>query len=220
MGDLAVQLQAQPDRHQTLTAILQAAVTTIPGAEIAGVSLVQGREITTEVLTSDVAQRLDELQVELDDGPCLTSLRHEHVVRVDELATDPRWPHFAARAVELGVHSVLSFQLFVQEDNLGALNLYSSHPHAFDEDAYTVGHLFAQHASVAYAGASREHHLNRALATRDVIGQAKGILMHRDRLSAQQAFNLLVRTSQQVNMKLADVARWLVGETEKNAEHE
>lgn len=215
MADLAHDLQAENSRGRTLTAMLKSAVETVPGAQVAGISLVQDSHIASEAHTSEVAKQLDELQTELGDGPCLTSLRDEHLVRVDDFKTDERWPQFGQRAVELGVRSALSFRLFVAGQSLGALNLYANEPEAFGSESYLVGHLFAQHASVAFAEAAEHHHQDRALVNRDVIGQAKGILMQRDRLTAQQAFQLLTEASQQTNMKLAEVANWLVDNTER-----
>ena len=102
--------------------------------------------------------------------------------------------------------SSLSLQLFVEGDNLGALNLYARQPHAFGEESEDVGLLLAAHAAVAVAGARAEEHLRRAVDSRDLIGQAKGILMERYKITADQAFQVLARVSQQTNRRLADVA--------------
>jgi GAF domain-containing protein len=216
MGELAVRLREQPDRERTLAAILAGAGDTVPGAEVAGVTLVRDGEVASDARTDELARRVDSIQAELHEGPCLTTLRDTETVRVDDLTHDERWPRFGARAVELGVRSVLSFRMFVRRGSLGSLNLYSQHPGAFGDDSYTIGSLFAQHAAVAYAGAEAEHQLGRALSSRDLIGQAKGILMQRDNLTAQQAFDVLVEASQHVNLKVVEVARWLVEEVEKN----
>jgi GAF domain-containing protein len=112
---------------------------------------------------------------------------------------------------------MMSLRLFVRRQTLGALNLYAAQPDAFTPEAEILADLVAQHAAVALAGAIHQHHLNAALVNRDVLGQAKGILMQRDELTTLQAFQLLVRTSQVTNMKIADVARWLITETENNA---
>jgi hypothetical protein len=122
------------------------------------------------------------------------------------MRTDRRWPRFAASAAELGALSSLSFQLFVEGGNLGALNLYARMPRAFGEESEDVGLVFAAHAAVALSGARSEHHLLAALGRRDLIGQAKGILMERYRLTANEAFNVLTNVSQQTNRKLFDIA--------------
>ena len=116
---------------------------------------------------------------------------------------------FAAGAADLGALSSLSFQLFVGGDNLGALNLYASQPHAFGEESVDVALILAAHAAVALAGAQHESHLQQAVRSRDTIGQPKGILMERHKLTSDQAFQVLARASQRTNRKLADIAEEL-----------
>jgi GAF domain-containing protein len=146
------------------------------------------------------------MQDRVQEGPCLDAVWEQETVRVEDMRTETRWPRFAAEAVALGVLSSLSLQLFVEGDNLGALNLYARQPHAFGEESEDVGLVLAAHAAVAVAGARTEQHLRRAVSSRDLIGQAKGILMERYRISADQAFQVLARVSQQTNRRLADVA--------------
>jgi len=106
----------------------------------------------------------------------------------------------------MGVGSMMCFQLFVMGDQLGALNLYSRTPRAFDAESEEIGLVFASHAAVALAGAEHEENLRAGMLTRDLIGQAKGILMERHKLTADQAFDLLARASQVLNRKLFDIA--------------
>jgi len=112
--------------------------------------------------------------------------------------------------VQAGAAGMLAFQLYVQGENLGALNLYSRRPGAFDDESEHVGLLFASHAAVAYAAVRQQTGLTRSVATRQLIGQAQGILMERHKLSDQQAFALLVQASQHRNVKLRDIAEQLV----------
>ncbi|QWF78940.1 hypothetical protein HUW46_02340 [Amycolatopsis sp. CA-230715] len=218
MSELALSLQDETDHPTTLNAIVDAVVDMVPAVTWAGISLVRGKAITSEAPSDPVVAELDELQTELGEGPCLTSIRAHHTVRIPDFGKpDQPWPRYAARAYELGARSLLARRLFVRREQLGALNLYSDETEAFTPDAEVLIDLFAQHAAVALAGATHEHHLNEALANRDILGQAKGILMQRDRLTGQRAFQLLVRASQDSNMKVVDVARWLVEETEKRA---
>jgi GAF domain-containing protein len=212
LGDLAVQMQAQKDTADTLRAIVDAAADIVPGARWAGISLIQGRQ--AKVPTDPIVNKLDELQSELGDGPCITALRDHRTVHIDDMSSETRWPQFTRQATELGVHSLLSFQLFVESQNLGALNLYSEQAGSFSEDSLEVGAIVAQHAAVALFGATAENHFHAALASRDVIGQAEGILMHRNKLTGLQAFATLTRASTDTNIKLVDVARWLVDEHE------
>lgn len=217
MKALAMTLQDEDDRAATLDAIVAAAVDLVPGVSWAGISLVQGAKITPEAPSHDVVAEMDQLQSDLGEGPCLTAIREEHTVRVVDLATDRRWPLFATNAMRRGARSMLSMRLFVRREQLGALNLYATEPGAFTPDSEILADLVSQHAAIALAGATHEHHLSAAMTNRDVLGQAKGILMQRDRLTGQQAFALLVRTSQNANMKVAEVARWLIDQTEDRA---
>ena len=217
-GDLAVEMQAQKGSTDTLQSIVEAAPKVVPGARWAGISLVEGTKIVSEVPTSRSVAELDQLQSDLNQGPCLTALREYHTVHIDDMRTETRWPDFGREAQQRGMRSMLSFQLFVRSENLGALNLYSDEPGAFSEDSFLIGEILAQHAAVAMIGAAAETQFENALATRDVIGQAKGMLMQRDNLTGLQAFSLLTRASQQSNIKLVDVARWLVNEHESKLE--
>ncbi|WP_020500206.1 GAF and ANTAR domain-containing protein [Sciscionella marina] len=194
-----------------LRSIVSAAVATVPGAEHAGVSLLHsdGAIISYTPSSSTVAE-VDQLQSTYREGPCVTALWDEHTVLVDDLVAEAdRWPRFAPEAAACGVASMLSFQLFTREDTLGALNLYSSVREGFDAESQTLGGLFASHAALVLAGAQESASLHRALATRDVIGQAKGILIERFDVDAETAFSMLVHSSQTTNLKLVDVASWL-----------
>jgi hypothetical protein len=160
--------------------------------------------------SSDLARDVDALQEETGEGPCLDSAYEEQTTRVPDMSTEERWPNFAQRASEAGAASMLAFQLFVEGDNLGALNLYSRTADAFDDESEHVGLLFASHAAVAFAGVRKQQQLSRALDTRDVIGMAKGILMQRYSISSDRAFRVLVRSSQESQRKLREVAEELV----------
>jgi putative methionine-R-sulfoxide reductase with GAF domain len=218
LGDLAVEMQAQKGSADTLHAILASATHVVSGARWAGISLINGKRVTAEASTDPIVGKLDELQNELGDGPCLTALRDQHTVHIADMSTETRWPQFARQARELGAHSQLSFHLFVRSDNLGALNLFGAEPDAFTEESIEAGTILAQHAAVAMTGATAEAQFNFALASRDIIGQAKGLLMEHHGLTGVQAFAMLTRASQDTQMKLVDVARSLVAEHE-SGEH-
>lgn len=209
MSSVARHLQEEHgDVEETLQAITTAAVGTVPHADECGVSYVTGRRrIESRASTSDLPRALDVLQEEQGKGPCLDAVWDHEVVRVDDMTTEDRWPEFARLAVDLGVGSMICFQLFVVGDQLGALNLYSRTAGAFDEESRDIGLGFASHAAVALAGAEHEAHLRVGMQNRDVIGQAKGILMERHKVTAHQAFGVLARVSQELNRKLLDIAR-------------
>ena len=208
MSRVARQLQEEHgDVEATLRAITASAVAAVPGAVECGISYVIGRrKVEPRAWTSELPRAVDGLQDELGEGPCLDAIWDEQVVRVDDVRADERWPRFAARAADLGAGSLMCFQLFVEGDNLGALNLYAAEAGAFDEDSQEVGLTFAAHAAIALAGAEHEQNLHAGMRNRDLIGQAKGILMERHKLTADQAFGVLVRTSSLTNRKLHDLA--------------
>ena len=200
-------LEAEDDPELMLDEVVRAAVALIPGVEEGSISVVVGRrEVTSRHPSGELPEKVDAVQMELGEGPCLDAAYEHHTVLVADMAAEDRWPLFSPRALELGAASMLSFQLYVEGDNLGALNLYSRRPHSFDEDSEQIGLLFASHAAIAFAHAEKVTHLYIAVDRRNLIGQAKGILMERFKITADQAFTVLTRTSQQSNRKLYDVA--------------
>lgn len=210
LGDLAREFQHEEDTDSMLAGIVHAALELVPHAADASVSLITGRRtIDSRAASSDLPRRVDALQSETGQGPCLDASYEERVVSVPDLSKDQRWPDFARPAFELGARSMLSFQLFVNGDHLGALNLFGRDVGVFDAESERIGALVAAHAAVAVAGNQQVSQLTQALDTRDLIGQAKGILMERYKITAQQAFMLLSRASSELNIKLHDVAEQL-----------
>ena len=210
-GGLARNLEEHDDPDVMLAEIIAAAVAMVPGVDEGSVSVVTGRRnIGSQAPTGDLPVEVDALQEETQQGPCLDAAYEQLTVRVDDMASETRWPEFARRASQAGAASMLSLQLYVEGDNLGALNLYSRRPGAFDDESEQIGLLFASHAAVAYAGVRKEAQLAKAVVSRDLIGQAKGILMERYKISPERAFLVLTRVSQNSNRKLNDIANELV----------
>jgi GAF domain-containing protein len=210
LSDVARSLQKEPNLEDTLQGISKAAVQTVPGARFAGISEVLGRRrVQTRAATDDVVTEVDRVQYETGQGPCLDAIYEHETMRLPDMATETRWPDFTGPAVRLGIRGMLSFQLYVEDDNMGALNLYSQEAHAFTDESEYVGLLFASHAAVAMIGAKQRQNKDQALAMRDLIGQAKGILMERHRITADKAFRLMVEASQRSNTKLTEIARHL-----------
>ena len=208
---LARELEQHDDPETMLAAIVAAAVAMVPGVEEGSISAVIGRrQVSSVAPTSELPHQVDAIQTEVQQGPCLDALYEQQTVRVTDMATEDRWPLFARRASQAGAASMLSLQLFVEGDNLGALNLYGRVPDAFTDESEQVGLLMAAHAAIAYAGVRKEVQLAEALVSRDLIGQAKGILMERFKISGQRAFLVMTRVSQTRNRKLHDVAEELV----------
>lgn len=215
LSELTRELQQEDDVHAVLSGIVHAALDLIPGTAHASVSLVTGRKkVDSEVASGDLPRRVDALQSSTGQGPCLDAAYQERVIRVPDLSLEDRWPDFSRGAVELGARSMLSFQLFVEGDRLGALNLYGKGPNAFNEESEQVGLLVAAHAAVAFADSQKISQLGEALVARQLIGQAEGILMERYKITAEQAFLLLTRASSKSNIKLRDVAEHLASSGE------
>jgi hypothetical protein len=211
LGSLARSLQHEADPDRILATMVRGAIDLIPGVDEGSISVVHDRRnVGSRAPSSALAKQLDALQGETGQGPCLDAMFMHQTVHVPNMASETRWPRFAHRAAEAGAGSMLCFQLWVEGDNLGALNLYAGRAGAYTRESVHVGLLVAAHAAVAFAEAMKVEQLGEALATRDLIGQAKGILIERYKISADQAFTILDRSSSTTNMKLRDVAERLV----------
>ena len=174
-----------------------------------GVSLmliVRGGAIETPAASSQVAHDSDLLQYATGEGPCLSAIRDHETVLMQDLEKEERWPTYRDAALRLGVRSMVSFRLFVTDDSLGALDLYSRRPNAFDQRSVLLGQVFAAQASVALKAVFTEVGLQAAIRSRDVIGQAKGIVMARRHVTPDAAFAILRQLSQDRNEKLVDLA--------------
>ena len=202
--------------EDTLDAIAHAAQRNVPGFDEAGISIVhRSGKVETRAGTGRLVWHLDNVQSELGDGPCVGALRDESVVAVERLAADERWPRYVAEAVAVGVRSQLAVQLYVEDETVGGLNLYSTSTDTISPEAHRIAELFAVHAALALGRARRESQLSEALATRKVIGQAIGLLMARYRISEERAFQFLVRASSTSNTKLRDIAREVVRDADR-----
>lgn len=191
-------------------------------SDMVGVTLLEDGRPKTAVFTDPDAPEIDSVQYETGEGPCLDAYRHRQVYRVDSTESDRRWPSFASAAAERGVLSSLSVPLIVEDRGIGGLNFYARPRAAFDErDERTAG-MFAEHAAVAIANAQAywgayelSQQLSEAIASRATIEQAKGILMGAQGCTADQAFGILRRASQNRNAKLRDIAADIVSRAQK-----
>jgi GAF domain-containing protein len=191
----------------------------MPGHPEASVTLVVKDHPTTVATTGQLALDLDEKQYERGHGPCLHAARTGELTEIADMRTDARWPDYSPRAAESGALSSLSVPLAIDDDEqvTGAINVYAREPNAFDEASRTAATHFGPYAAVAagdlhafHSARTRADNLQAALATRGVIDQAKGILMDRHKLTADQAFQVLAQMSMKTNRKLYAVADELV----------
>ena len=185
------------------------AVHYVPGARYAGITVTDGRgHIDTPSATGRYPGLLDAIQESHHEGPCLQAIRQHHTVRVDDLNTETRWPKYQRDALaQTPVRAVLSCALSVNRRALGALNFYAEDPYAFDSESEHLGFVYATHAALAWDALRRDLQFCDALASRDIIGQAKGMLMERHQINAEQAFDRLRRLSQKFNTPVAELSR-------------
>lgn len=170
-------------------------------------------KVETRAATGDLVHKLDFLQYELGEGPCVDTLRDAHVVVAPRLQHDQRWPRYIPAAVQMGLRSQLEVRLYLDEGGtLGGLNLYSTTSDEIDEEAEATAELFAAHAAIALSSAHERETLNEALRNRKVIGQAIGILMERYKIGEDRTFAFLVRASNHGNIKVRDIAQDLVNQ--------
>ena len=211
LSRLARELQQEDDPTATLKAIVQNAVALIPGCDEGSISVVLGRQkVHSEAASGELPRVVDALQERLGQGPCLDAAYEHTTVRVPDMAAETRWPDFTPGALAAGAAGMMSLQLFVHGDDLGALNLFSRQADRFDDESEHIGLLFAAHAALAYAAVQEHARGAHNVVTRQLIGQAQGILMERHKITEDQAFALLVKASQHTNTKLRDVADELV----------
>jgi len=200
----------------TLALVLSLAETVIEGCDYAGIFVRDAGTVTTPLYTQRIVIEIDALQNRYGEGPCLDALDQNETFYAEDLDDDARWPYFGPPATKAGIRSVLALPL-IATDPSAALNLYATLPRAFGAIDRARGLLLASFAGVAL-NAARIHqdderlaaNLHDALASREIIGQAQGILMERERITAEQAFDVLRTASQHLNVKLREVAQTLI----------
>jgi GAF domain-containing protein len=215
--DLARVVLVDRDLIDVLGEITEIGRRAIPGSEAASVTLIDGGKPRTAAHRGQMALASEELQYDLDHGPCLDACRAGVVFVISDMRTEQRWPEYAAKVVEHGVRCSLSVPLPFLGTSIGALNHYATRPHAFGEDDVAQGEEMAAFIAVAVGNAQHSarsaedaENMRRAMASRATIEQAKGILVERYKITADAAFTVLTRASQGSNVKLRDVADHLV----------
>jgi ANTAR domain/GAF domain len=205
----------------TLQRVVDLSVSTLDACDYAGIFLLDGNVITTPVRSSEIVIELDAFQHQAGEGPCRDAVVRGGSSYAGDLAEDIRWPRFGPLAIAAGIRSVLAFPLG-SNGTRGALNLYARYPQAFGVIDRANGQILATLSDLALAAAEAHEseemkleNLEHALATRAMIGQATGILMERERITADQAFDILRRASQHLNVRLRDVAQGLVDTGER-----
>ena len=205
------------DMQQVLQAVVDFAKRTVPSADEAAITLIRNGNAGTVATTGGLAELVDELQYEVGYGPCLDAGRGNETLLIADTATETRWPRFVPAASRCGLGSSLSVPIPVEHYLIGALNFYAHAPGAFDADAVALGDALALHVCAAltraealFRATTQTQNLLRAMESRAVIEQAKGIVMAQRKCTAQEAFTMIRTVSMNENLKVADLAASIV----------
>lgn len=211
--------QGQNGLEIMLRQVAEFATRAIPGADGAGLTLLENNRADTIVVSSDLVRAVDDIQYGIGEGPCISAVAEGRTVRSGSLSGDAAWPRFGPRVGRLGVHSVVSLPLIGPDGVVGAMNVYARSKHAFTDDAVALGELFAAPAAVSVLNARALHQTQRlavqlqtALGNRAVIDQAIGIVMSRAGCTPDEAFDRLRAVSQSEQVRLLQVAQRMVEE--------
>ena len=214
---IAEYLYEAESTEEVLARISRAAVATVAGSGAASVTVLEAGSYRTTGSTAQAATEIDQAQYDADEGPCLDAVNSPMVAAPSY--PDERWPRLGTAPPDHGMQSSISYQLkWSKRDGAppgaGSLNIYGLTPDAFGEDAMEIGAILAAHASLAARAVGErtsleqlDQHLEEALLSRDIIGQAKGILMERLKTTPDKAFEILKDSSQRLNLKLREIAR-------------
>lgn len=198
----------------------------IAGTAGAAVTIVSDQQKFTAALSDEEPVRqADALQYQLDEGPCLSAWRDKKVYRIDSMADEKRWPRWTAAASGMGIASCISVPVTVRDQAFGAMKVYSRRANEYDDRDERVLQMFADQAAITLSNVleftdarNTIVQLKQAIETRDIIGMAKGILMAREGIDAEAAFDMLRAASQAENLQLRDIAQRLVDETDRRAQ--
>jgi GAF domain-containing protein len=211
MAAIARQLAAAGSIDELLHRTVVLAERYIDRCDGATVLVIQrGGGTTIPAASSELAREVAQIPATVGEGPCLTALEDQATVVSSDLRDERRWPAYRARMLELGVRSVMDVRLFTHHDTMGTLGFYSTAPGAFDERSTAFAQVFASHAAVALKAAISETGLSAALRSRDVNGQAKGVIMEREGLTADGALERLRQLSQDRQQPLRELAEEIV----------
>jgi len=216
LGSLSRALLTEDSNLQAgLRRIAEAGCALLRNCAGASVTIIEHSSPATVGATNELAMAIDQSQYEVDDGPCLSAARESRTIRIDDVSVEGRWPHYRTAAVNAGILSTLALPLHLETESYrGGLNIYGQVPGAFGDDDEQLASMFADQASIIvantrayWAAFEMTRNLTAAMESREVIEQAKGVLMVTHRLSADGAFDRLRQRSQAENRKLRDIAR-------------
>lgn len=217
MGALLV---SEESVQSALDLICRLAHATLPSTTGAGVTLIRGGKRWTAAHSDEVVRKADDLQYDLEEGPCLSAWKDRTVYIIESMETEKRWPKWCPAAAGMGMASSLSVPLIARDQVFGATKVYSDQPSSYGEEEARILAMFAEQAAFLLANVQAyneardlNEQLKEALKNRDIIAQAKGILMQRENIDDERAFGVLREISQRRNEKVRDVALKLVEDT-------
>ena len=224
LAGLARLASSRMELEELLTRVATYAVQAIPGADGAGLTLLESDRADTIVATAQFVSEIDDIQYSVNQGPCISAARDGQTVMSGSLGGDNRWPHFGGRIARLGVHSVVSLPLIAPDGVVGAMNVYAHQKNAFDDRAAELGQIFAAPAAIAVQNAQilaqarrLTAHLKAALETQGLVDRAVGIMMSRSGSTAEEALARLRALSQHEHRKLGAIAQQIVDEAVRRA---
>jgi GAF domain-containing protein len=214
---------SQESVGSTLDVVSNLAVQTIPTCDVASVSLVRPDGISTVGSSHEVAQKIDAIQYATGEGPCLDAIGKSAMwFQIDDMTNDSTWPTFSSRAAQEGFKTLLAFTLRVDDDTLGALNLYAHDAHAFSEEDRDFGAIYAAHAAVALANAQASADLARSVdgpaqvdVSQEIVARAVGILMEREVRSGDEALKVLEERAQELKVRLRTAAQEVISTSDR-----
>lgn len=197
--------------RETLKRLITSSLDLVPGTDCAKVSVFEDGRLRTLVASSELAASLDAAQQVAGHGPCLDAISSRAAVCCTRLGTDARWPRFARQAATAGVRSVLSCPVDVPGDLRATLTLFGIRTEMSSAQSAAIGAMLADHAALVFLNARQASQFRTALASRDIIGHAKGMIMERFGVDATRAFVMLKRISQETNTPVCELAARLAG---------
>jgi transcriptional regulator with GAF, ATPase, and Fis domain len=208
----SVNAEARPRPEEVLERFTVLAPTHIHPVEHASVMVgSRNRGLRPSAASGAVAHVLDTIQSEMVEGPAWEAVHDRRTIRVDDLAAEGRWPRFTAAVLaQTPIRSMLCYLLYTDTQDFGVLSLHANHSLAFDGEVEESGLVLASHAALTLQAIHRGRHFRSALGSRDIIGQAKGILMERYDIGAGAAFSLLSRLSQESDKPIVVIAKEVV----------
>lgn len=209
------------DAHEFLDGLVRVAADRLSKASASdvfcAVTLLRPRQNVTVASSSDYARKMDEIQYNFDDGPCLRAARQGDLVHVRDFRTETRFPEYRAAVAEHGILSALGVPIPLEGDANAGLNVYCVDADAFDDAAVEAAEFFALEAARALRFAVRiahfadqRDHLLEAMESRTTIDLAAGIIMDQNKCSQDEAISILKAASNARNLKLRDLATTMV----------